>query len=461
MRDTEAAIAANRLGLGARPGDLAQLRNGAREALLAQLSAPPPVLEEASLQSSQELLVQAFARRQAQGGSRAGSAPDAAAVARSLREIYRPAYVADAQARFRHAVATGNGFVERLVHFWSNHFAVSVDKLVVLGIAGTMEREAIRPHVFGTFDQMLLAVEQHPAMLLYLDNQMSIGPNSQAARMAGRRGQEAGLNENLGREILELHTLGVDGGYSQQDVRALATLITGWTIGGGGGLLRDGDPGSFHFRAAYHEPGEQRLLGHRYREDGLEQGRSALKDLAVHQATARHLATKLARHFIADEPATATVHRLEQAWLKSGGDLPTVYRALLESPEAWGQPLAKYKTPADYIHSAWRALQLPAGTAMRDLNVFEELGQRMFQPGSPAGWPDRSADWDGSAALMKRLEWAQAAGQRLGSQRDALALAQDCLGATWSVSSSAAVARAQDAAQALTLLLSSPEFMRR
>jgi uncharacterized protein (DUF1800 family) len=336
-----------------------------------------------------------------------------------------------------------------------------VDKLVVLGIAGCMEREAIRPHVLGNFADLLLAVEQHPAMLLYLDNQLSMGPDSTAARLAGRRGRDVGLNENLGREILELHTLGVDGGYSQQDVRALATLITGWSIGGVQGRLSGGETGEFHFREVFHEPGAKVLLGTRYREEGVGQGRAALRDLAVHPSTARHIASKLARHFIADDPPDAAVRRIEAAWLESQGDLTAVYRALLSAPESWEQPLAKFKTPADYIYSAWRALQLPVGTTQRDLAVFEDLGQRNFQPGSPAGWPDRSADWDGSAALLKRLEWAQVAGQRLGPTRDAQHVAAVALGDTWSEGSRQAVARAQDGAQALTLLLGSPEFMRR
>jgi uncharacterized protein (DUF1800 family) len=323
-----------------------------------------------------------------------------------------------------------------------------------------MEREAIRPHVLGRFSDLLLAAEQHPAMLLYLDNQQSIGPNSAAARLANRRGKDIGLNENLGREILELHTLGV-GAYTQADVRALATLITGWSIGGNTGRLRGGEPGAFFFREALHEPGDVTLLGKRYPAGGVDQGADALRDLAVNPHTARHLATKLVRHFVADDPPVAAVDRVTAAYLQSGGDLPSTYRALLDAPESWQSPLAKFKTPADYIHSSWRALSLPVGTTVRDLRVFEELGQRSFQPGSPAGWADRSADWDGSAALMKRLEWAQGMGQKLGTQSDAQALAAAALGASLTASTQRAIARAADGAQALTLLLCSPEFMRR
>jgi uncharacterized protein (DUF1800 family) len=460
MSQTDAAIAANRFGLGARPGELAAMGQQAREALLAQLQGKAPQLPE-SLPTSGELLARVMASRAQAREMQPEDAASAVAVARQLRDVYQPAYVADSLARFRAAVTTERSFVERLVHFWSNHFAVSVDKLAVLGLAGAMEREAIRPHVLGNFSDLLLAVEQHPTMLLYLDNQQSIGPNSQAARLAGRRGRDIGLNENLGREILELHTLGVDGQYTQADVRSLATLITGWSIGGEAGRLRGGEPGHFFFREAFHEPGAAVLLGKRYAEAGLQQGTTALRDLANNPHTARHLATKLVRHFIADDPPAAVVEQVAAAYLGSGGDLPSTYRALIATPAAWQEPLSKYKTPSDYVYSAWRALSLPVGTMQRDLRVFEDLGQRNFQPGSPAGWPDRSADWDGSAALMKRLEWAQGLSQRLGGQHDAQLLAGQMLGATLTAGTQRAITRAADGAQALTLLLCSPEFMRR
>jgi uncharacterized protein (DUF1800 family) len=170
---------------------------------------------------------------------------------------------------------------------------------------------------------------------------------------------------------------------------------------------------------------------------------------------------KLARHFVADDPPATLVDKLTRAWLDSRGDLPTVYRALIEAPESWRQPLAKYKTPTDYIHSAYRALALPVGARPADLNIFQMLGQRSFAPGSPAGWPDRAADWDGSSALLKRLEWAQQLGARLGSSRNAGELAEAVLGPVLSADTRAAIARAADGAQALTLLLAAPEFMRR
>ena len=333
----------------------------------------------------------------------------------------------------------------------------------MLGLAGAFEREAIRPNILGRFSDLLLAVERHPAMLLYLDNHLSIGPNSSAARLVARRagGRKLGLNENLAREILELHTLGVDGGYSQADVSAFAGMITGWSIGGDTGRLRGGESGRFYFRAAFHEPGARRLLGQDYREDGAAQGERALRDLARHPNTARHVAGKLARHFIADEPPAAAVERIASAWRRSDGDLASVYRALLGEPAAWEPELRKFKTPADYAHSLYRALALPVEPGRGGLAAFELLGQRSFQPGSPAGWQDRSADWDGPSALMKRIEYAQQIGARLGSRIDAAARAREVLGDSLSAATLTSLQRAQDGPQALTLLLSAPEFMRR
>ena len=391
-----------------------------------------------------------------------GSAAPGTAL-QKLPQLLRPIYVSEATARLRQAVATDRPFVERLTHFWTNHFAVSVDKSLLLGLAGSFEREAIRPNVLGNFSHLLLAVERHPAMLLYLDNHLSVGPHSQAARNLERRSAERkiGINENLAREILELHTLGVGGGYTQADVTTFAEVITGWSIGGEGGRWPRADPGKFMFRPQLHEPGTKVVLGRRYADDGYQQGVAVLRDLANNRATARFIATKLARHFIADDPPATAVDRAARAFIASSGDLPTVYRALVDSPEAWAQPVAKYKTPSDYIISGFRGLQLPVDAGRAPLAPFEVLGQRTYGPGSPAGWPDRGADWDGASALMKRIEWADAVGQRVGNRRDAVELAGQLLGETLTSATRTAIAHAASASQALTLLLAAPEFMRR
>ena len=467
MADTvAAAIATNRFGLGARPGELARAAPEPRGWLRAQLGGDAPALAGASaLESSSAILSQAAKLREAKRqGAKSGAEQGAASrIAQGLGAYYRPLYVAEVRARFTAAVASDRPFVERLVHFWANHFAVSVDKLAVLGVAGAYEREAIRPHVLGRIEDLLFAVERHPAMLLYLDNIQSAGPGSPLARRASaaRRRRDPGLNENLAREILELHTLGVNGGYTQADVTGFARMITGWSIGGGQGRLAAGDPGHFRFRAELHEPGAQQLLGKRYAQAGYEQGAAALRDLARHPATADHLAGKLARHFIADDPPAEVIARLATAFRQHDGDLVSVYRALIDSPEAWATPLAKYKTPADYIHSAFRGLDLPPGDQRAGLIAQELLGQRTWSPGSPAGWPDRAADWDGASALLKRIEWAEVVGTRLGDRRDAQRIAPEILGGVLTTDSSRAIARAASGAQAITLLLAAPEFMRR
>jgi uncharacterized protein (DUF1800 family) len=472
-----AAIAANRFGLGAKPGELAAVGADARDWLKAQLQDKPPVLSGAGLEPASRTLGHVLEMRRekradAKRENEANPAPKNAAV--KIAAIYRPVYLAESVARFTHSVATDRPFLERLTQFWTNHFAVSVDKNAVLGLAGAMEREAIRPRVTGNFADLLLAVEKHPAMLLYLDNATSIGPNSKAARFVERRGQrkdnarKVDINENLAREILELHTLGVNGGYTQTDVTTFAKAISGWSIGGQENSRRfaklgfdNGAPGEFFFRDPFHEPGAKSLLGQRYSQDGLRQGETILRDLAVRPATARHLSLKLARHFIADDPPAAVVERLTKVWLDSRGNLTKVYQALVDSPEGWDEPFAKFKTPSDYIYSSYRALALRVPEGRRALQPFEALGQRNLNPGSPAGWPDASADWDGPSALLKRIAWADVLSQRIGNGRNARELGPQSLGATLTGDTATAIARAESGAQALTLLLSSPEFMRR
>lgn len=452
-----AVIAANRFGLGARPGDLEMIGRDPRGWLRFQLQglAPQPA---GVLPASSHVLAQALALRKE---IRAVRRQDTATPTDTVQGLLRPVYQAEVLARFRLAIATERPFLERLTQFWSNHFAVSVDKGLVAGLAGALEREAIRPHVLGTFRELLLAVECHPAMLVYLDNHVSTGPHSPAAlRARAHTGHQPGLNENLAREILELHTLGVGGGYTQQDVTTFAAVLTGWSVGRPDSREREA-AGSFLFREVLHEPGAKTLLGRRHPEGGFEQGVAVLEDLVRHPATARHLATKLVRHFVADDPPPAAVERVAYTYMASGGYLPAVYQALLQSPEAWESGLTKFKTPADYLISTYRGLQLPAAADKAVLGAFEQLGQRNFNPGSPAGWPDRSEDWDGASALLKRIEWADKVAQRLGSECDAQTLGPQLLGANLSESTRSAIAHAAHPAQALTLLLASPEFMRR
>jgi uncharacterized protein (DUF1800 family) len=470
-----AAIAANRFGLGARPEDLAAIGGSGPDWLRAQLQGPAPEIGGEGLLSSADILTQIYdvrrairaqrlrgmRRRAAKNGS--GDAAATAAAFKKLPQLIRPIYLAEAGARFRQSVSTQRPFIERLTQFWSNHFAVSVDKGMLAALAGSYEREAIRPYVLGNFTDMLLATERHPAMLIYLDNQMSMGPDSRAARNIERRnpGRRPGINENLARETLELHTVSVDGGYRQEDVTAFAQVLTGWSIAGPRDWRSGAQPGTFLFRPAMHQPGAQVVMGKRYPDTGYDQGVAVLRDLARQPATARFIATKLARHFIADDPPAEAVDRMTAAFSRSGGDLPTVYRALIDSPQAWEQPVSKFKTPSDFIVSAFRGLELPVSADKAPVGLFALLGQRIWCPGSPAGWPDGSADWDGASELLKRIEWSDAVGQRIGPRRDARELAPRLLGPVLSAATREGIARAESAAQAITLLLAAPEFMRR
>ena len=467
-----AAIAANRFGLGARPGELVTLGADPRGWLIEQLAGPYQAPAElAGLASGREVLATYFSarekREEARKAARAGD--PVKDLVDGVREQLLPHYLAQATARTRAALASPASFRERLGHFWSNHFAVSVDKPICLGTAGALENEAIRPRIAGRFIDLLLAVETHPAMVTYLDNQQSVGPNSELATRPHRRNRFAqatpknriGLNENLAREILELHTLGVDGGYAQADVTSFAAVITGWSVGGGKGRLAEGEPGTFVFRPSVHEPGAKTVLGRRYADGGFEQGDHVLNDLARHPATARHLATKLARHFVSDEPPAALVDRLARAYATSDGNLSAVYRALISSDEAWGVEARKFKTPQDFVYSSLRALEVEPKEPKKLLAGVELLGQRNWSPGSPAGWPDRQADWDGADALMKRVEWSVALAERVGNAHSAIATADVALGPLAGEHTRTALARASSGSQALTLFLMSPEFQRR
>ena len=387
--------------------------------------------------------------------------PEVKAARREGRETYARLVA----ARVNSALTTGAPFLERMTHFWANHFAVSAQKQTTLGFAGLLEVEAIRPHVTGRFGDMLLAVERHPAMLFYLDQAQSIGPNSQFGQRAAARGNNRGLNENLAREILELHTLGVRTGYAQADVTEFARALTGWTVAGiargPGGRFASGDPGDFAFVELLHEPGARTIIGRRYAESGEAQARSVLEMLATHPATARHIATKLARHFAADDPPPAMVARLEQAFLNSGGDLPTVYRALIDSPEAWDPASVKFRSPWDWTVASLRAVGTKELQPMVAVATLRELGQPVWMPPSPAGWDDDSATWAGPDALVRRVEAAQRIALRAGDSVDARSLAPTLLGGRLSDTTKTAIARAESPTTGLALLLASPEMLRR
>jgi uncharacterized protein (DUF1800 family) len=329
---------------------------------------------------------------------------------------------------------------------------------VISGLVVPFENEAIRPHVFGRFTDLALAVMRHPAMLIYLDNAQSIGPDSPL----GRR-KDAGLNENLAREFMELHALGVDGGYTQDDVRALAKILTGWTIVRPGQRLhRPGTvPGGFQFAAVAHEPGDKVLLGRRYAEAGEQEGIAAIRDLCAHPATAQHIATKVARHFLADDPPPAAVAALAQEFTASGGDLSAVARRLVALPASWSLPMSKARQPEEWLIAMRRAFAIDGDLpALRTLGALKQLGQVPFAAPSPAGWPDESAGWLGPEALMARLDFAGAVAQRIRVAQPQT-LADQVFGPGVADESRLQIERAPSVSDAVALLLVSPEFMLR
>ena len=478
-------IALNRFGLGARPDD--QLPPDAKHWLLNQLDrfdphpqvfAQVPRREQVASQLAEYLSAQRTAgraKRRLQAASlpvgtgmppQPEADPQADESKKYLRQSIREDYLVMNSARLDAALTSPSPFVERLVHFWANHFAVSVDKLQVIGLAGLLEFEAIRPNVLGKFSDMLLAVEQHPAMLVYLDQAQSIGPDSPAGiRATMRGGKQRGLNENLAREIMELHTLGVRTGYSQADVTEFARALTGWTVGGIGrgpaARLIGGDGGEFRFAAILHEPGDRHIMGKRYGQPGEAQARAVLLDLASSPATAKHISTKLARHFAGDDPPQAFVDRLTRAYLSSGGDLPSVYRTLIQSPEPWAPRPLKFKNPWEWTVSALRAVGSRELNPKMAAGVLKQLGQPTWQPGSPAGWDDIAASWAGPDALVRRVEVAQRIADKAGSSVDARALAERLYPGSLGEATRAAIARAESPAEGLALLLISPDFVRR
>jgi uncharacterized protein (DUF1800 family) len=369
--------------------------------------------------------------------------------------VIQKTYRTEALARLQRAVIAECGFTERLVAFWSNHFCISATKGELARIwAGSFEREAIRPHVFGRFGDMLKAVEQHPAMLFFLDNQQSLGPDSRAGQNRKR-----GLNENLAREIMELHTLGVGGGYSQEDVTSLARIITGWSFAGRQGQL--GAPGKFVFNANAHQPGPQRLLGKSYDDNGVMQGEAALSDIARHPSTAKFIATKFARHFVADDPPPALVARLESVFRNSEGDLRALTTALVDSDEAWQAPLTKVRSPYEFLVAAGRLLaQIPddPGPYLSRLNL---LGQPLWSPAGPNGFPDTDAAWAAPEGMKLRLDISAQLASRLGGAVDPRDLLELAAGDAVSPETRHTIERAESRQQALTLLLMSPEFQRR
>ncbi len=429
--DKQTAQAMIRFGLGRRgaealPGDpLAWLAQ--------QVDAPDPAAFDAGLPSTADGLTVLREQNKLKLG------PDASLV--------RPLLDEDVEAHTTQILTTPAPFRERLVWFWANHFTVSTRAGGVSAVIGPYLREAIRPNVTGSFAGLLLAVMRHPAILIYLDNAASIGPNSSAGRN-GRRG----LNENLARECLELHTLGPGGGQTQADVTEFARVLTGWSVEQQrlfpGWLFRDGA----------HEPGSKTVLGRRF-GPGEAGGIAALDFLARHPATHRHLATKLVRHFVADDPPPDAIRTIEGVLRDTDGDLAAASTALLHLPAAWA-PLGKLRAPLDFAVAALRALDLPEGQRPPLRGALNALGQPLWNPPLPNGWADTAAEWAAPEAVMRRIDWSHAVAGRARDQ-DPAAVADAALGPLLRPQTRDAMRGAGSRRDAMTLLFTSPEFQRR
>jgi uncharacterized protein (DUF1800 family) len=368
-----------------------------------------------------------------------------------FRQVMMPYYTAELEARIRFASTTTRPFVERLTWFWANHLTVSAQRNGLLTIVGAYERDAIRPYVLSRFEELLLASVKHPAMMVYLDNFRSVGPSTKAVGSGFGALVRTGLNENLAREILELHTLGDRAAYTDKDVRALALGLTGW------GLKRGSQ---FMFQDDAHEPGTQVLLGQSFPQSGQAQGEAMLQFLARHPTTARFVSRKLLSHFGGSAENKKDMARLTDAYIKSSGDLKLLALALIECESivsAEGMPRAKYGD--ELIASACRMLNVTPPNGAEIYKLTESMGASPGWARSPQGWPDVTLAQMGADALLARIDFAKQWSQMASSDTDARKLATQRLSGIVHANTLREIERAETGQQALTLLLASPEWL--
>jgi uncharacterized protein (DUF1800 family) len=404
------------------------------------------------------------------------------------------------QQKMLRAIYSERQLQEVLTDFWFNHFNVDARKGRDRFLLTAYERDSIRPHVLGSFRELLEATAKSPAMLFYLDNWQSVDPNGphpvgpmQQPGMVGRGGrfqvqfprpkqppqkqQMRGLNENYGRELMELHTLGVDGGYTQKDVTEVARAFTGWTLDNprqemrGMMAMAGGGTGGFHFDPRLHDNREKIVLGHRIKAGGgIEDGEQVLDILAEHPATARFIATKLARRFVSDDPPPALVERAAATFRETHGDLRSVMRVILTSPEFLAPEAyrAKVKTPLEFIVSSVRATGAEVMSARPLVQQMQVLGMPLYQCQPPTGYKDTADAWANTGALVGRMNFAMtlATNRQLGGGPGSLAFAdrdsfiESVLGHNVSDTTRATIAKAQGAPQMVALTLGSPEFQK-
>lgn len=456
MKKTKAFLASHRFGLGPRPGEIDTISPDPRRWVVEQIGPSPLPAELRDLDTTRERLEQFYQQKdiQAQGGG---------------RHVFRERVFPEIATCFQLRVNTERPLIERMVAFWSNHFTIGVGRARAAVLAPIFQREAIRPHVFGRFEELLFAAVTHPAMLDYLDNVRSVGSRS---RLGVRRGLS--LNENLAREVLELHTLGVDGGYTQPDIENLAAVLSGWGVYDPRlearrprfERLMQGEPvsvdvGSATFYHFAHEPGPKTLLGKRYAENGPDELRSALRDIASHPSTARFIATKMARHFVADEPPAPVIKKLVGVYQNTRGDLAALTKALVSTDRAWSMPWAKAKTPQDYVVSSLRVTGMRSVASIQLGESLTQMGQTPFGAPSPQGWADTASVWLTPGSLMRRVEWAQGLARQLAGSINPNTLLQDALGPLASAATRRLVSRAASPGDAIAFVLASRELQRR
>ncbi|MBL4617253.1 MAG: DUF1800 family protein [Robiginitomaculum sp.] len=512
MVDLDAYIAAHKFGLGARFDETINIGASPQAWLQAQLTDVSSTLEEYNLPSSQAGIELFYHYLETQRAENAADQPIAAAsvnvkqqmggffqsyermtaeqvlyedlgvrgsnianatnvyLKKSQNNISLPAsnktsqelaedifamYYAEIGVRTVHAILTPASFREALVRFWSDHFSVYSQKsLQLLVTAGAMEREAIRPNVTGKFVDLLIAAETHPAMLMYLDNWISIGPNSYAGQNFGY-----GLNENLAREIMELHTLGVNGGYEQEDIVSFAKAITGWTIGNPN--IQPEQLGNFIFEPLFHEPGSVNVMNKEYLGTGQDQGLEILADFASNAATAGFIAGKLARHFHSDNPPQSLIDRLELAFISSGGDLGVVSATLVTSPEMWDGTFAKLRNSEEFVIATLRAFGVDTLTPGQLVFVFDAVGQVPFGYHAPDGWPKEESSWASSSISSAKINYSELLASFVAGQPEPSTMATNILGSMLSASSADGISNAVNVEQGYTLMMMSPEFQRR
>ena len=499
----------NRIGFGPTPGEIARVRSvGLAQYINQQLHperipdeemaarlAPFQTLQKSTRELAAEYYIPALTLRRAQQRqAREGGAtpPDPEMTRREMRSpeqveamrAERSVLAELSQQRLIRAVHSDRQLEEVLVDFWFNHFNVFAGKGATRLYLTEYERDVIRPHVLGKFRDLLGATAHSPAMLFYLDNWQSAAPNqdrvARRAQLQRRRGVPQvvnqpnrplrGLNENYARELMELHTLGVDGGYTQKDVQEVARAFTGWTID----MPRQG--GSFRFEPRIHADGEKVVLGHRIKAGGgKKDGEQVLDILAAHPSTARFVATKLARKFVADVPPPSLVDRAAARFRETGGDIREVVRTIVTSPEFFAPAAyrAKVKSPYEFVVSATRAAELDVAGALPMVQALRELGMPLYFCQPPTGYADRADAWVNTGALLNRMNFAvsltqgKLRGLKRGGPIDASAapsreaLFQTALAGDVSESTRATVAKGTTAAQSIALILGSPEFQKR